>query len=82
MLEYTLFRKLPFGSQIDELNQKGTLLAVRNHKDWTITLYMVHNHFVERWAKNGLDIIGTFQKAANSISILEPYIDTWDAPKF
>lgn len=80
MLEYTLFRKLPFGSQIDELHQNGTLLAQRNHKDWTINLYTVHNYFVEHWERNGLDIIGTFQKTAKAITILEPYLDSWETP--
>ena len=82
MIEYTLFRKLPFGSQINELEQKGTLLATRNHKDWSITLYSVHDYFVGRWERNGLDIIGTFYKNANAYTILEPYVDSLETPDF
>lgn len=75
MIEYTLFNRLPAGSQIAILAQKGTKVAQRNHKEWTVTLYTLHNYFVESWVKSGTEIIGTFQNSADPLAILEPYLD-------
>ena len=75
MIEYTLFNRLPAGSQLAILAQKGNKLAQRNHKEWVITLYTLHNYFVESWAKSGTEIIGTFQASADPLEILEPYLD-------
>ena len=76
MIEYTLFNRLPAGSQLAILAQKGNKLAQRNHKEWVITLYTLHNYFVESWAKSGTEIIGTFQVNADPLEILEPYLDS------
>jgi hypothetical protein len=78
MLEHAMFDRLPVGSQIDVLAQKGTVLAQRQHKEWSITLFSMHNYFVELWAKQELEIVGSFHKTANPMEILEPYMEGID----
>lgn len=75
MLAYHLFERLPSWSQIDVLHKSGTLLARRNHLDWTITLYSFQHQFVEVWCRNGLELVTSFQAQVNSVAILEPYTE-------
>jgi len=75
MIEYSLFQGLPAWSQTEVLINKGTIVAQRQHQGWSITLYSLHNFFVERWVKNTIDITGTFHQSANILEILEPYLD-------
>jgi hypothetical protein len=75
MLEYNLFEKLPTWSQLEVLTKTGTRLAQRHHLDWTITLYTFQHYFVEVWAREGLEIVTSFRKQANTLAILEPYTE-------
>jgi hypothetical protein len=75
MLEHAMFQRLPHWSQVDVLAQKGTALTQRRHKGWDITLYALNNYYVELWAKEGLQIVGSFHKTANPMEILEPYME-------
>ena len=78
MFEYSMFNRLPVESQVDVLTKKGTAVAQRQHKQYTITLYSLDNYFVELWEKEGIEIIGTFHKTVNALTILEPYLDQMD----
>lgn len=80
MFEYKLFNQLPAWSQVDVLNKNGTILAQRQHKDYTITLFHLNNYFVELWQKHGLEIIGTFHESVNPLAILEPYTESIHLP--
>lgn len=82
MLENSMFNRLPSGSQVDVLVKKGTVVARRHYKDWTITLYFLNNYFVELWVKQDLEIIGTFHKSVNPLAIMEPYTDIIELPAF
>jgi hypothetical protein len=75
MLEYNLFQRLPSWSQIEVLTRTGTLLAQREHRDWTITLYTFQHHFVEVWSRAELEIVTSFQRNVNALAILEPYTE-------
>jgi hypothetical protein len=81
MFEYNLFNQLPAWSQINVLNKKGTVVAQRQHKEYTITLYYLNNYFVELWEKQNLEIIGAFHKSVSPLAILEPYTDTIHLPQ-
>jgi hypothetical protein len=78
MLEYSMFERLPLRSQTDALAKDGTILAQRNYNNWTVTLYALHNSFVERWHGNDMEVISTFKESANPIAILEPYVEAID----
>ncbi len=75
MLEYAMFERLPAWSQVDTLTKQGTQLAQREHNEWTVSLYSLHNRFVELWAKNGLFVTSTFQPDASPLDIVEPYLE-------
>lgn len=81
MLEHAMFDRHPSGSQVDKIAQLGTLLAQRQHKEWAVTLYALNNYFVEVWAKDGLEIVGSFHKTANPMAILEPYTADLDVQR-
>jgi hypothetical protein len=74
MLEYKMFNRLPSWSQVEVLTQTGTVVAQRHHNGWAITLYSLNNYFVERWARQELEIVCSFQRAANPLDIMEPYM--------
>jgi len=75
-----MFNRLPTWSQVEVLAKQGTIVAQRQHKDWTITLFSLNDYFVEVWANQHLEIIGSFQKKAKPLDILEPYIDYLEVP--
>ena len=75
-----MFNRLPTWSQVEVLAKQGTIVAQRQHKDWTITLFSLNDYFVEVWANQHLEIIGSFQKTAKPLDILEPYIDYLEVP--
>ncbi|QNF31531.1 hypothetical protein HUW51_01865 [Adhaeribacter swui] len=75
MFEHSLFYQLPLRNQVELLNRQGTAVAHRCHKGWNITLYAINNNFVERWEKNGLDIVASFKAETSAVTILEPYLD-------
>jgi hypothetical protein len=77
-----MFNRLPAGSQVEVLAKKGTVLAQREHKEWTITLFSLNNYFVELWEKKGLELIGTFHKTVQPLAILEPYMDDIEIQDF
>jgi hypothetical protein len=79
MLEYSLFRRLPVWSQVEELNRHGVLLARRELPGWKVALYSFNNYYVEVWSGKGVNIPATFKKTAGAITILEPYLDTLEA---
>lgn len=81
-LEYNIFNRLPTWSQVETLTKEGTALVQRKHHNWEITLYSLHNYFVELWTKDGLEIIGSFYQAANPMAILEPYTDHIEIQNF
>ena len=82
MLEYKLFNRLPSWSQVEVLTKKGTVMARRNHKEWSITLYSLNNYFVELWVKQDLEIVGSFHNSVNPLEILEPYMKDIQLPDF
>jgi hypothetical protein len=82
MLEYSLFRRLPHWSQVEELNRNGVLLAHRYLPDWKVSLYSFDNYFVEVWSGKGVKIPATFRKTANAVAILEPYLDNLEVKNF
>lgn len=75
MIEYSLFRKLPTWSQAEVLAKRGTLLAERQHEEWSVLLYSFENYFVELWEKDYLKITTSFRKSASALDIVEPYMD-------
>jgi len=75
MLAYHLFERLPSWSQIDMLRKSGTLLARRQHLDWTITLFAFQQQFVEVWHRDGLELVTSFRPQVNTLAILEPYTE-------
>jgi hypothetical protein len=75
MLENASFQRLPSWSQTEILTRKGTLLAQRNHNGWSVRLYSLHYHFVEHWAKDGVEVATTFKLSASPLAILEPYME-------
>jgi len=80
VIEYSMFNRLPTWSQVEVLTKQGTVVTQRQHKDWTITLYVFNDYFVELWAKQNLEIVGSFKKSVKPLDILEPYIDYLDVP--
>ena len=82
MIEYSMFNRLPTWSQVEVLAKQGTVVAQRHHKNWTITLFSMNEYFVELWANQQLEIIGSFHKTAKSLDILEPYMDYLEVPDF
>ncbi|MCJ8164191.1 hypothetical protein MKJ04_05005 [Pontibacter sp. E15-1] len=78
MIEYALFQRLPAWSQAEALVRYGTALAQRQHNDWTVTLYVLDNRFVELWAKNGLSVTTSFRAEATTLEIAEPYLEQMD----
>jgi len=75
-----MFNRLPTWSQVEVLAKQGTVVAQRQHNDWTITLYVINDYFVERWVKQQLEIVGSFHQSAKPLDILEPYIDYLEVP--
>ena len=69
MLEYKLFNRLPSWSQVEVLTKNGTVVARRNYKEWSITLYSLNNYFVELWVKQNLEIVGSFHHSVNTLEI-------------
>ena len=82
MFEYSLFHQLPVWSQLEVLTKKGTLIASRQHKTYTISLYALDNYFVEVWAKGGLRISTSFHENTSPLTILEPYLDNLSVQPF
>ncbi|MEJ8800455.1 hypothetical protein [Pontibacter sp. H249] len=74
MLEFSMFDRLPLRSQTDTLNKDGIILGQRIYNGWTVTLYSLHNVFVERWTGQHAEVISTFKTDANKVAILEPYL--------
>lgn len=56
------------------LTKEGTVLAQRLHQGWTVSLYSLHNRYVELWEKNGLQITTSFRNDAAALAIVEPYL--------
>lgn len=73
-----MFERLPLRSQAETLAKDGTMLAQRCFNGWTVTLYTLHNSFVERWTGKEAEVYSTFKKSANAVAILEPYVDEVD----
>jgi hypothetical protein len=82
MLEYSWFERLPLRSQTETLARDGIVLAQRKHNDWVVTLYTLHNVFVERWTGKEAEVISTFKRSANAVAVLEPYIAEIDVQDF
>lgn len=82
MLEYSMFERLPFRSQIEALTTHGTLLAQRRYNTWTVTLYVVNGAFVELWSGKEAEVISTFKKSANALDVLEPYVEGIDVVNY
>lgn len=81
-LEYSMFERLPFRSQTESLAKDGIILAQRNYNNWTVTLYTLHNSFVELWTGEQAQDISTFKASADMAAILEPYVDADDVQGF
>jgi len=75
-----MFNRLPTWSQVEVLDKQGAVVAQRQHKDWTITLFSLNEYFVELWANQHLEVIGSFHKTVKPLDILEPYIDYLNIP--
>ena len=69
-----MFNRLPTWSQVEVLVTKGTLVAQRQHNEWSITLFSINEYFVELWTNQHFQVVGSFQKTAKPLDILEPYI--------
>ena len=82
MLENASFQRLPSWSQTEILTRKGTLLAQRSFNGWSVRLYSLQHHFVEHWAKDGVEVATTFQPSANPLAILEPYMESINLADF
>jgi len=82
MLEYSKFDRLPLRSQTETLAKEGIVLAQRNYNNWTVTLYTLHNAFVEVWAGEKAQVISRFKTTVDVTAILEPYIDAIDIQEF
>jgi len=80
MIEYSMFNRLPAGSQVAVLGKEGTVVAKRLHKGYNITLYSINNYFVELWRKENFEIIGSFHRSVSPLTILEPYLDVLEVP--
>ena len=78
MLEFSLFQRLPSWSQAEALTKYGTVLAQRQHQEWTVSLYSLNNRFVELWEKGGLHITTSFRADATALAIAEPYLEHID----
>ncbi|WP_235925609.1 hypothetical protein [Pontibacter burrus] len=75
MLEYAMFERLPFRSQTEAIAKYGNILARRQHNKWQVTLYELHNTFVELWSGEQVQVYSTFKNSANKVAIFEPYLD-------
>ncbi len=73
-----MFERLPLRSQAETLAKEGTLLGQRQFNSWTVTLYTLHNAFVEVWTGEEAQVISTFKKSANAMAVLEPYVEGLD----
>ena len=73
-----MFERLPQRSQIDTLAKDGVKLAQRTYKGWAVTLFSLHGLFVEQWVGNDMQVMSTFKKSANAVTVLEPYLDDLD----
>ncbi|MDX5417686.1 MAG: hypothetical protein LPK09_00615 [Hymenobacteraceae bacterium] len=82
MLEFTMFERLPIRSQAETLAKEGTVIAQRQHKGLTVTLYTLYNGFVELWSGNHVQVYSTFKETAKAGDILEPYLDTLEVADF
>ncbi|GAA4424915.1 hypothetical protein GCM10023188_05310 [Pontibacter saemangeumensis] len=78
MLEFSMFQRLPSWSQAEVLAKEGTVLAKRQHLEWSVSLYSLNNRFVELWEKEGLQITTSFRKDATALAIVEPYLEYVD----
>ena len=78
MLEFSIFQRLPSWSQAEALAKYGTVLAQRQHKEWSVSLYSLNSRFVELWEKDGLRITTSFRADATALAIAEPYLEHID----
>lgn len=78
MLEFSIFQRLPSWSQAEALAKHGTVLAQRQHKEWSVSLYSLNSRFVELWEKDGLRITTSFRADATALAIAEPYLEHID----
>jgi hypothetical protein len=76
MLEYSLFERLSFRDQAEEIARSGNLLARRNYNNWQVTLYEYNNTFVELWQGNNAEVFCTFKNTASKVIIFEPYLSS------
>ena len=74
MLEFSMFQRLPSWSQAEVLTKQGALLAQRPHQEWTVSLYYLHNRYVELWERNGLQITASFHSDSVALAVVEPYL--------
>jgi hypothetical protein len=81
MLEHSMFERLPLRSQAETLAKEGTILAQRQFKSWTVTLYTLNHVFVEVWTGQEAQVISTFRKSANALAVLEPYVEGLDVQR-
>ncbi|WP_181307732.1 hypothetical protein [Rufibacter sp. XAAS-G3-1] len=83
MLEHSLFHfhKLPPWTQAELLEQKAIALSQRRFNGWDITLFSFENHFLEVWAKMGVEVVGSFHAAATYMEIIEPYMSDLSVPE-
>jgi len=80
VIEYSMFNRLPTWSQVEVLVKNGTVIALRQHNDWSITLFSINEYFVELWSNQHLQVVGSFHETAKPLDILEPYLVYMDVP--
>ena len=74
MFEYSMFHQLPVWTQTEVLARKGSFLAKRNHKGYTISLFALDTYFVEVWSRGALKISTSFRPVTRAATIMEPYL--------
>lgn len=82
MSEFSFLHQLPRRHQAELLARKGIFLAKRYHGESEVKLYAIEDYFVEVWARQGIEVISTFQKMTPPLAILESYVNDLDVPSF
>ncbi len=81
-VDYTLalseVDRLPDWRKMEDVHTHGTVLAQRQVNGTSVTLVALGHFFVERWAKNGVEVIGQFYHAAHPMQIFDPYLPGLD----